>query len=116
MTRGNVSRFQVIDHGEDGSQYFPGCGVALTSFDYVSTGVGDTAEEALSDALEQMAMGEPEARPSEAQEAEMRSDWLNKPSDKSAHDSLDAHDCEDGCDWHHYVSIRYCVLGRLGED
>lgn len=111
---GNVAAFQVLDHGEDGSQYFPGCGVAFTDFEHVATGVGDTASEALADALEQMARGEPEARPTDAQVAEMR-EHLADP-DKSAHASLDHSECgedHEGDDWHHYVSIRYTLSAEV---
>lgn len=41
-----VTTFEVLDHGEDGSQYFPGC-PSHPDFAYKSTGVGDTAREAL---------------------------------------------------------------------
>lgn len=109
--RGNVARFQVIDHGEDGSQYFPGCGTYGTDYEEVVTGTGDTGAEALDDALESMAQND--IRPSKLQEYEMRHHWLSIPSDKSAHASLDPHDCEkDGCDWNHYVSIRYTKRGE----
>lgn len=97
---GNVAEFEVLDHGEDGSQYFPGCGVALSKFAHVATGVGDTGAEAFDDALEQMATGEPEARMSKLQEAQAR-EYLRDPN-KSASDGLDV-------DWSHYVSVRYNV-------
>lgn len=115
MTRpadGNIAEFEVIDHGEDGSQYFPGCGVAFTKFEHVATGVGDTAEEALDDALESMAQND--ARPSKSQEGDMRANLIFPP-DKSAFDSLDHSECgqeHTGDDWHHYVSIRYNVRGE----
>lgn len=50
--------FQVVDHGINGSQYFPGCGVAFTDYDYCQTGCGDTFAEAIDDALESMAQCE----------------------------------------------------------
>lgn len=106
--RGNVLRFQVVDHGEDGSQYFPGCGIIGTDYEDVATGVGDTATEALDDALDSMAQND--VRPSKLQEFEMRNHWLTQPSDKSAFASLDHSKCgedHETDDWQHYVSIRY---------
>jgi hypothetical protein len=47
--------FQVVDHGIDGAQYFPGCGVSFTEFEHCVTGSGDTFAEAIDDALESMA-------------------------------------------------------------
>jgi hypothetical protein len=105
--RGNVADFEVLDHGEDGSQYFPGCGTVGPSFTWF-TGIGDTGADALDDALELMAQND--ARPSKLQEAQMRS-HLSNP-DKSAFDSLDHSECNEdhsGDDWNHYVSIRYNV-------
>lgn len=50
-----ISECQVLDHGFDHSQYFPGCGVSCTEFDDVSTGIGDTSAEALDDAIDGLA-------------------------------------------------------------
>jgi hypothetical protein len=46
---------EVVDHGVEGEQYFQGCGVAYTDFDDVATGIGDTYNDALADALEGLA-------------------------------------------------------------
>jgi hypothetical protein len=51
-----VNAFEIVDHGVDHEQYFPGCGVACTEFISVATGIGDSAHEAMEDALEQLAM------------------------------------------------------------
>lgn len=105
--------FQVLDHGEDGSQYFPGCGTSV-DFDYVVTGVGDTAAEALDDALESAAQDDATASP--LQERAMR-DYLSDP-DKSAFDTLDHSECgnpdESEHDWYHYVSVRYNLRTSKG--
>jgi hypothetical protein len=50
--------FEVIDHGVDHEQYFPGCGVALTEFTDCATGTGESAHDALEDALESLAQGD----------------------------------------------------------
>lgn len=44
--------FQLLDHGVQNSQYFTGCGVAFTSYEYCVTGCGDNPKDALEDALE----------------------------------------------------------------
>lgn len=51
-----IEAYQVIDHGVEHSQYFQGCGVAFTEFVDCFTGIGDTAREALDDAIENAAM------------------------------------------------------------
>ncbi len=50
-----VARFQVIDHGIDHSQHFQGCGTSHTEYTDVATGIGDSRQDALSDALESLA-------------------------------------------------------------
>lgn len=50
-----ITEFEILDHGVDHAQYFPGCGVSFTKFDDVATGAGSTPEEAFSDALNQLA-------------------------------------------------------------
>jgi len=54
-----VIEFELIDHGIDNPSYFQGCGTAFTRFNHVVTGVGDTPREALDDALEMAAQGDP---------------------------------------------------------
>lgn len=107
-----VADFEVLDHGEDGSSYFPGCGTAFSKFAHVATGVGDTAAEALADALD--SMGQDDHTVSPLQEHWMKS-YLSNP-EKSAFESLDHSECgedHDGDDWHHYVSVRYNVRGEV---
>jgi len=55
MAKLKIGKFEVIDHGVNGSQYFQGCGVSFTEFDHVVTGYGDNFSEALEDALEMLA-------------------------------------------------------------
>ncbi len=50
----SISSFEIIDHGIDHAQYFQGCGVSFTEFEYVVTGYGQNAKEAFSDALDQI--------------------------------------------------------------
>lgn len=107
MDNFTVAEAEVRDYGEDGAQYFQGVSTVFTSWQRVQLGVGDTAREALEDALEQMATDDATVSPAMA--AQLLSD-LDSP-DKNAHDSLDAHDCEkeDGAcgEWQHYIAIFY---------
>ena len=97
-----VDTYEIVDHGQDGESYFPGCGVAFTSFDTVFTGIGDTPGEALDDALEQAAIGGDCDFTREQSEA-IAADWLN---DKEWADKPLDTDAEGNDEWHHYVSIR----------
>jgi hypothetical protein len=46
---------RVVFHGLEHSQYFQGHGTAFTRFADCATGIGSTEQEALNDALEQLA-------------------------------------------------------------
>lgn len=48
-------KYEIINHGWDNAQYFQGCGVTFTDFNYCVTGCGDDAKEAYEDAVEQVA-------------------------------------------------------------
>lgn len=93
--------FEIVDHGCDGDQYFPGCGVSFTRFDACVTGIGTSAREAAQDAWS----------------------WFDAPTTKddettmsaaidalSAAPSFDPEDPEISDEWHHYVSIRWRVI------
>ena len=90
--------FEIIDHGCDGSSYFPGCGVSFTRFTHVATGIGVSAREAANDAAEQMACSIGGSLP-EALDAEIAE--LNDAP------SFDPCDPEISDEWHHFVSIRW---------
>lgn len=53
--RKTVVDYEIIDHGVTSGQYFQGCGIVDGAFDDVATGVGDSADKALENALEQLA-------------------------------------------------------------
>ena len=95
-TERTVTGYEIVDHGEDGASYFPGCGVAFTSFDSVSTGCGDSARAALEDALEQSVCGE-DVWPSELT-AEIEALLLTY--------SEDPIDCGESDEWYYYMSVR----------
>lgn len=111
MTIELVVEWEVIDHGEDGSQYFSECGVAYSRFTHVATGAADTAKEALDDALEQIATSGHDV--SDAQAAEML--LRLSDHDRSAHLTCEPgwackqEDSNEEHDWHHYISVRYNV-------
>ena len=103
----NLTDYEIIRHGVDGSQYFQGCGTCYTSFDNVQTGIGRTEKEAFEDALECIATSESfadgtfERLEREADESE---DW----DERDVQEVIGAsdEDMEDSeCYWH--VSIRY---------
>ena len=53
-----VTVYEIVDHGFESAQYFQGCGTALTEFEDVATGIGDTAREAFEDARESLAQND----------------------------------------------------------
>lgn len=86
-----VTDHQIIDHGVEGSSYFQGCGVSGTGYDEVYTGIGDSANEALEDALEQAAM----------------SDWdVDGITNDLSEEITVPEDAEEESELHHFVSIR----------
>jgi len=81
-------RFEIIDHGVEHSQYFPGCD--SDTFDYVITGIGENFEEAFEDCLEQMANFGFDVSPLEAEVGEQLASAYAK-----------------GVDFYYHVSIRF---------
>lgn len=90
---------EVLDHGADHVQYFPGIGVSGTRYTHAITGSGDTPQEALEDALAQLA---PEIGMGSFREAagELPNGSLI-PVDE------DSEDGEPHPEWFHYVTIRW---------
>lgn len=112
-TQFNLTSYEIIRHGVDGSQYFQGCGTCFTDFDFVQTGIGSTEKEAFDDALECIATSESftdgtfERIEKEVSESEI---W----DERDVQDVIGAsdEDMEDSeCYWH--VSIRYNVTEIL---
>ena len=91
-------RFQVIDHGIDHEQYFPGCGVAFTRYTDAATGIGDSPREAAEDALDQIVLM---LSPEEARQFGPVEEACATLSDSDA----EMLECSE--DHHHYVSIRW---------
>lgn len=80
---------EVLDHGVKHSQYFQGCGVSLTPFTDVATGIGMSAHEAYEDALDSLA----------------QNDWDLKGIKRNSM-SKKITVPEDSEDCYHYISIR----------
>lgn len=86
-----VTGHEILNHGVEGSQYFQGCGVSHTEYTDVYTGIGDSAHEALEDALEQAAC----------------SDWdVESIENNLSEDITVPEDAEDESELHHFISIR----------
>lgn len=93
-----VTSFQIVDHGIDGGQYFPGCGVMFTEYDECVTGANSSAVEALCDAIE--AARQNGAEFTEEETESMLADITETPREEVP---------EGAGDLYYYVSIRYCV-------
>ena len=92
-----IQTFQLLAHGYDNPQYFPGCGIANTEYDAVYTGLGDTLRLAIDDALNQIA---------EHGEYMVHSwdDFEQRVYDNYTPEQLDKD--ESGEEWFYYFSIR----------
>ena len=53
-----VIEYTIVDHGIEHCQYFQGEGTSYTEFTDCATGIGDSAYEAMEDALENLAQGD----------------------------------------------------------
>lgn len=87
-----ITGYELVNHGVHHEQYFQGCGTALTGYTEVETGIGNTGEEALEDAIEQLAS---------SGEWDVESLPLNLKLDRpypAVSEEQDSH--------HYYVSIR----------
>ena len=106
----NVGDYELIDHGIDNSQYFPGCGVAFTPYSNVVTGCGDNPAEAIEDCLNQIGQCGFDA---ESLFAQILTDegWVSSahiPTEPSASEDCDPDDAQDyGCEVYYYVSLRW---------
>ena len=103
-------KFEIICHGEDGSQYFPGCGVAFTDFDYVVTGCASNKGEAFADAIEQIACCSGHDNASLiAKTIESSEEAQEYIADEAFEDSatMEEANASEDSDWYFYVSIRW---------
>jgi hypothetical protein len=110
-----ITAYQIIDHGIDSDSYFPGCGVALTPYDFVVTGIGENFSEAIEDALDMMSQGEEcddidfIAFNETMLADEGLKEWPVTPDVESVFTRYNPESDMDDCDLHYYVSIRYSV-------
>ena len=124
-------KYDVRDHGVDHGQYFQGAGVAFTDFDVCYLGAADSAYDAGDDALDQLASSGHKIDDETLDAIQNELEQLSKKDDAhtgcedaqvckdeaceqadSAHDHNDRHE---GCELHHYVSIRV-RLEKLAEE
>jgi hypothetical protein len=103
---------RVVFHGPEHAQYFQGHGVSFTRFTACVTGVGDSVNEALGDAREQLVNGcdweVSEAQLREAVLAESGRTLEDLEADESDDREALHADCltdHDECELHYYVSI-----------
>lgn len=100
-----ITEFQLVDHGIEHEQYFSGCGIAFTPFEYVATGCGNNPAEAVDDCLEQIASGNELVDVDGMEKRICAVCGIRKirvtPRVKAS---------QDGC--HYYVSIRYNLDGE----
>jgi hypothetical protein len=87
-------KFEILVHGADNVQYFPGCSAIFSNFDHVVTGCGTDASEAYRDAVEQIYMDLGE----EANKLHLP----KRPRGISKEDKAPPAE-----DWWYYISIRY---------
>ncbi len=89
-----IKSFEIINHGVEHSQYFQGCGLSHTAFEDIATGCGDSAKDALDDALDSLA----------------ENDWDVSSVKNELSDECKYPKVEDGSeelnDVYHYVSVR----------
>ena len=62
-----ITDYEIINHGIEHSDYFQGCGTAFTGFTDVVTGIGNSEQEALGDAMDQLAQMDWETSSSDLQ-------------------------------------------------
>lgn len=86
-----INDFELIHHGMMFSDYFQGCGTSI--YQDVATGIGADLNEAIDDALEQLAQSDWETEG-------MESRILKKYGKMPEVEEPENFDC------HHYVSIR----------
>ena len=98
-----IDDYQLVDHGIDHAQYFPGCGVAFTEYYEVYTGCGSNFAKAIEDVLDQIALdGDYNI---DGLEAKIKEDyrlekWPTEPNtDKYCEENED-------CELYYYLSIR----------
>jgi len=84
-----IGKYQIIDHGVDSEQYFPGFGVFGSEYSECYTGSGENAKEALEGALEMAS----------------QNDWDVSTIENELSDVSEI-DYEEHDELHHYVSIR----------
>ena len=92
-----IQAFEVINHGVEHEQYFPGCGLSHTPYEAIATGCGDSFAEAVADALAGLAQ---QGWETEGMEKRICAALGRRKLPSKRTVRLRDEDC------HHYVSIR----------
>lgn len=95
-----VSRFEVLNHGANHSQYFNGC--SSYGFQHVVTGCGSTSKEAYNDAIEQIA--------SWVDDTDLIPDTHDAVSGANNYNVFEEHEENEESEIWCYVSIRYDLV------
>jgi hypothetical protein len=132
----SISDYELIDHGIDGSQYFPGCCTSHTRFEHVATGHGDSFADAIADALDFASTGEYRIEAVEGKESEKTHDidwdafeaymlrteglteWPTEPSasayiEDNLEDGDNLEEALEESELYYYVSIRFNIQRDL---
>lgn len=87
-----IEAYQIVDHGIDNPQYFQGCGVSCTEYTDCATGIGDTYQEALEDALDFLAQND------------WNTETVDTEDDDPSRETVPGY--IDALDLHYHVSVR----------
>jgi hypothetical protein len=112
-----MRQVEVTVYGIDHAQYFPGHGLAYTSYDYAALGVGNDFAEALDDALDQAAASYSCDLSDTPAVREIRRDYAADTESVSAHLNRELGDVSErefedtygGCELYYYVGLRWSV-------
>lgn len=103
MTK-KITAYEVVDHGIDHCQYFPGCSAVFTEYADCAVGAGCNPAEALSEALEMLA-NDYDANSN----ADLNEEMAEAEREFGARDLIAEYCGEDydgECELYYYVSIR----------
>lgn len=108
----HITNYSVEDHGIENAQYFAGDGVAYTRWDTCATGCGDTYNDALADALDDLATAEDcdSADLDRIESAERAGDDDDRDTVESVLAESTDDETDDGeSDLHYYVTVYVSV-------
>lgn len=101
-------RYEIVNHGVDAPDYFPGIGVVFTPYDHVVIGAGDSFNDALNDAINSMAQNENLS--DGVYNAIYEQNKLPEDEDRDTCIEEEENEGNDGKELLYYVGIRYTVF------